>query len=375
MIMMEDRYTITYPRKRIARGIARFLGRIVLPLAFKLQITDQESFPESGPLLIVGNHVAAMEAVLVAVFTPWQVEMLGAADVPHEKVTELAIAVFGCIPVQRGRMDRSALHKALDVLRQDGVVGIFPEGGIWNARAMRPQTGVAWLSYRSGAPVLPIGFGGTLGAIGAALRMKRPVLEMNVGKLIPAAHLPDGKARKVYLEEYAAQVLDAVRALIPADDREPQVRILDERFELKVTVQGESGKPERCPAGFHITHRAALAELLHNPAVLKIFRDNLRLPIGALQDLENARDAETIAQAALSILRYLREENPYLLTYRFGPRQGEAMKSGMEELLDLAQWAAESGRSLTVTPIRRLRSADQSEEIVQTKQGTFEGWM
>ena len=364
---MGNKYAITYPRKRIARGIARLLGRIVLPLAFKLQITDQDNFPESGPLLVVGNHVAAMEAVLMAVFTPWQVEMLGAADIPHEKVTELAIAVFGCIPLRRGRMDRSALNKALDVLRQDGVVGIFLEGGIWDARTMRPQTGVAWLSYRSGAPVLPIGFGGTLGAIGAALRMKRPVLEMNVGKLIPAARLLDGQPRKVFLEEYAAQVLDAVRTLIPADDREPQAKAFDERFELKVTVQGRDGKPERCPAGLRITHGAALAKLLHSPGVLKIFQNNLRLPVAALQDLENAYDAGTIARAAGAILRYLGEENPYLLAYRFGPRQGEAMEAGIEELLALAQWAAESGLSLGVTPIRRFRSPDQGKEIVVTR--------
>ena len=63
-------YTIAYPRKIVARGIARTLGRVLLPAAFRIRITGRGSFPQRGPLIVVGNHVAAMEAVLMAVYTP-----------------------------------------------------------------------------------------------------------------------------------------------------------------------------------------------------------------------------------------------------------------------------------------------------------------
>ncbi len=373
--MPPDKYAIAYPRKRIARGITRVLGRLILPIAFRIRIKGRDNFPAHGPLLVVGNHVSLMEAVLMAVYTPWQVETLGAADVPHEKLTDLSIKFFGFIPVNRGHFDRSALKKALDVLRQDGVIGIFPEGGIWERGARRAQTGVAWLSYRANAPILPIGYSGTLGALSAALRLKRPRLTMYVGQVIPPANPPSGKPRKAYLEAFATQVMDAVNALLPADDPALQTHIFDERFELQTTVHTPDGTPRSHPAERSIRHHRALAKLLHRPAVLKIFRKNLHLPVAALQSLDREHDARKIADATRSILEYLKNENPYLLTYRFGPKEADAMHIALQELLALAQWAVESSLTLTITPIRRYRLSTEGEEIVQVKQGVFEDWM
>ena len=370
----DSKYTIAYPRKRIARGAVRLLGRLVLPAAFRIDVVGRENFPRRGPLIVVGNHVAVMEGVLMTVFTPWQVELLGARDIPHERVTEIAIRVFGFIPVRRGHVDRPALSKALEVLEQGGVIGIFPEGGIWDAGAMRAQTGVAWLSYRANTPVLPIGFSGTLGALGAAFKFKRPELQMRIGQPIPAASPPAGQARKAYLQDYATQVVEAIKALLPADDPTRQVRVVDERFELQVAVRGQDGSPESYPADLAIRHATALAKFLHRPAILKIFKSNLRLPIDPLQDLENQHDAGAIVTAIESILGYLRDENPYLLTYRFGPREAEEMEIGLQELLALARWAASSEFSLVVTPMRRYFSPEIGKEIVQVEQGAFRHW-
>jgi 1-acyl-sn-glycerol-3-phosphate acyltransferase len=352
----------------------RLLGRLVLPAAFRIDIVGRENFPRRGPLLVVGNHVAVMEAVLMTVFAPWQIELLGARDIPHERMTEIAIRIFGCIPVRRGHVDRPALSKALGVLEQGGVIGVFPEGGIWEAGAMRAQTGVAWLSYRAASPVLPIGFSGTLGALGAALKLRRPKLRMRIGQPIPAADPPAGQARKAYLQEYATQVVEAIKALLPPDDPARQVRVVDERFELQVAVRGQDGSPESYPVGLAIRHATALAKFLHRPAILKIFKSNLCLPIDPLQNLENQHDAGAIARAVEAIMNYLRNENPYLLTYRFGPREAEEMESGLQELLALARWTAKSGFSLTVTPVRRYFSPEIGKEIVQVEQGAFKQW-
>jgi hypothetical protein len=56
---------ITFPHKVIARGVVRTLGRLLLPVAFRIRVTGRENFPKRGPLLVVENHTAAMEAVLM----------------------------------------------------------------------------------------------------------------------------------------------------------------------------------------------------------------------------------------------------------------------------------------------------------------------
>ena len=96
--------------------------------------------------------------------------------------------------------------------------------------------------------------------------------------------------------------------------------------------------------------------------------------MGPLQDLQNRHDPGAIAKAVDAITRYLKDENPYLLTYRFGPREAEEMAAGLQELLALAQWAARAGFSLAVTPIRRYFSPQMGKEIAQIEQGTFKHW-
>ena len=371
----ESGHNLVYPRRTLSRTLVRALGRGLLPLLFQVDVEGKENFPEGGPLLVVGNHRAVMEAVLIAVYTPWQIEPLGASDVPHERFVQLALDTYGYIPVNRGHFDRRALLQALDVLDQGGIVAIFPEGGIWDAGRMRAQTGVAWLSYRANAPVLPIGFGGTLGALGDALRLKRPRLTMRVGDVMDAASLPEDQSRKGYLQAYAERTVDAIQALVPPEDRAQSPEVQDERFELRVAVWEDGGVPASCPRELSIDHREALAELLHSAPILKIFTSNLDLPTRPLQHLDRCPRPGEIAKAAASVLSYLDEDNPYLLTYRVGPGRAEAMERGLEELLELAHWARDTGLSIELTPVRRYILAETGEEITETQQGTFKGWM
>lgn len=368
-------YTLSYPRRKVARTLARLTGRLVLPILYRMEITGRENFPPHGPLIVVGNHVAVMEAVLMVVFTPWQVELLGSVDIPHETVTDIVTRFYGYIPIHRGQVERRALRMALDVLRQGGVMGIFPEGGIWQSGGLRPRTGVAWLSYRTGVPVLPIGFRGTRGALNAGLRLERPNLSMHVGEVIPAARLSEGMARKAYLESYAAQVMERVHELVGPESEVREQEIANERFELQVAVVGPEGEPVDLPPELAILHPNPLAKFLHRPGILKIFDKNLHMPVEPLKNLRQERDPERIARGVRPILTYLEQENPFMLTYRFGPQEGRDMEAGLRELLALARWAGRSGFSLMVTPIRRYYAVERGEEVVQIDQERFEGWM
>jgi hypothetical protein len=178
------------------------------------------------------------------------------------------------------------------------------------------------------------------------------------------------------LQEYAVRVMNEISALIPEGEKvERGPRIENERFELEVIVQDANSGPQRVPDDLKIVHRTALAKLLHRPVILRIFRKNYEMPIEALQSLDRVYEAKTIVEGAASIVRYLRKKNPYLLSYRFGAREAEAMQLGVEELLALSEWAADAGHSLRIKPVRRYYSLDQDKEIVQTKQDTLEDWM
>jgi 1-acyl-sn-glycerol-3-phosphate acyltransferase len=367
---------IAYPRKTIPRAIARFLGHSFLPFAFRIQLEGQINFPKTGPYIIVGNHNAIMEVVLMVVYVPQQVEVLGSTDVPHEPLLNFITQLYGYIPYIRGRLEREPLRQALFVLEQGGVLGIFPEGGIWQISERRVQPGVAWLSEKSQAPVLPIRFNGTGGAVNKAIKLQRPTLSMRVGEMISPAKNTAAINHKQFLQKYATQVMDAVDALRPSDAVQQQVRMRDEQFRLIIDVMSKYGLwPVEIPDHLQIKNPEALAKLLHYPTILKIFKVNLHMKVDALQDLSSQPEAGSIAAACKPILKYLRDENPYLLTYRFGQREGDAMKIGLISLLELSEWADKNNMILHITPMRQYYDLATNQLTIQTKQGNFKSWM
>ena len=373
--MNAETSSITYPRNHLKRSLVHGIGHLLLPLLFNIKITGRENFPESGPLIVVGNHTAAMEAVFINIYTPWQMEMLSAADIPAEPFVDWISQFYGVIPLHRGSFDRSALRAALEVLDQNGVIGLFPEGGIWEEGKRKAQSGVAWLSYRSAAPVLPIGFSDTTGKLNAALKLKRPEMNMNIGAIIPPARLPEDQARKTYLQGYADQVMDEVHQLVPPQDRVSTPAIRDEDFEVEIKILDQEKENVPVPEQVSIQHPRALAKVLHRPAILKIFRVNLNLPVEPLQQLHQHPTPNAMLNGIEAILQYLEDENPYLLTYRFGPREGFAMENGLREMKKLLSWADQNHYQAHITPIRKYTSRKEKRTIIQTKQGTFQDWM
>ena len=363
------------PRKTIARKFLKLVGRIIVQIFFKVEISGRDNFPQSGPLIVVGNHSAIMEAVLLIVFSPWDIEMLGAADIPHEKFNQIISDFYGFIPVNRGNVDRVALNATLNILKQKGVVGIFPEGGIWDPGVMRAQTGVAWISYRSKTSVLPIGFSGTLGAIDSALKFKRPKLTMVIGKLIPPLILDPLIPRKNAFEGYAKNVMSQIRTLILPSDPSLEKKIRDEHFDLEIQIMDRQGQNISVPDDLIIKHDKNLSKFFHRPAILKLFRSNLKLPIDVLENLDENNFPRDISKALEFLINYIQQENPYILTYRFGPKAAEEMLSGMLELQKLTQWAERQRLLIKVIPFRRYHSIAEGREIVQTRQHAFERWM
>jgi 1-acyl-sn-glycerol-3-phosphate acyltransferase len=167
-----------YPRRTLQRSVLRMLGRVLL----RVRVTGTGRFPAQGRLLVVGNHVGAVEVPLMIAYGPQQIEMLGPRVIPPPPALDAIARLYGYTAIHRANVDRLPLVRMLDVLRQRGVVGRFAEGGIWDPGTKPTKRGVAWLSHRAQAPILPVGFGSLEGALNAASRLQRPKVSMHVGE-------------------------------------------------------------------------------------------------------------------------------------------------------------------------------------------------
>ena len=362
--MNEDSYAIKYPRRVFLRKGMTGLGKLLLSLTASIEINGKERLPYKGPIILAGNHVAVMEAVMMAVYNPGLVEFIGNGDIPFDPNYAFIANAYGLVPLNRGNLDLKGLDMGLDILAQDGILGIFPEGGTWDPAQMQAQIGVAWLSYKSQAPILPVGFGGVKGALKDILAFKHPKLIMNVGEVIPPVKLEDPSlSMKDNLQIAANKIMGEITNLIPENDLLQFKKRVDEIYELEIDVfpfPEEKGVPE----AYQVTHGAAYAHFLFNPTMMDVLYRNLHLPIRPLKEIYHRNDLKPILEAWYAILEYL-NKNPGYFTYRFGVEEGLEVKEALLELCRLGEWVQQSGYELVIKPIHRYRNARTGAQVIE----------
>ncbi len=96
---------------------------------FRPTVIGAENIPEDGRIIIAGNHTHFMDCITVACSTKRVVHFLGKSEL-LEPPWRPFFKPFGLIPVHRGHRDKAALSSAIEVLEDDKVIGIFPEGKV-----------------------------------------------------------------------------------------------------------------------------------------------------------------------------------------------------------------------------------------------------
>ncbi len=112
---------------KVMRGTLNFLFRVL----FRPVIEGEENIPADGRIILAGNHTHFMDCISVAAATKRCVHFLAKSEL-MEPPLKFFFAPFGIIPVHRETKDKAALQSAIDVLNDDKVIGIFPEGKVNN---------------------------------------------------------------------------------------------------------------------------------------------------------------------------------------------------------------------------------------------------
>jgi len=207
---------ITYPRRVLIRRFCKLLARSAFGLLSDLKIEGKENLPDSGPLLVIANHFSFIDPVAVLHALPYPIEYVGGAEFPHAPaIVKFLPEIWGYYPVFRGTGSRYALRAAEEILKQNGVLGIMPEGGAW-AEVLRPaRPGAAYLAAQTGAKVLPLGIHG-LNDIFPLKLGHRPKAVVRIGKPVgPFTTTGRGRERREQLDKIGLELMKAIAALIP----------------------------------------------------------------------------------------------------------------------------------------------------------------
>jgi 1-acyl-sn-glycerol-3-phosphate acyltransferase len=148
-----------HPPHLLLRAV-RPIARSVLSRRYDIHVHGLDHLPQQGAALVASNHIGLLDGPLMAAFTPRPVHTLTKKEMFDGHAGTFLRAV-GQIPLSRREVDLSAVKGCVRVLRDGGVVGIYPEGTRGDGELRVFHRGVAYLALVTGAPVVPLVMFGT----------------------------------------------------------------------------------------------------------------------------------------------------------------------------------------------------------------------
>jgi 1-acyl-sn-glycerol-3-phosphate acyltransferase len=129
---------------------------------FRLRVTGREHVPAEGAAIVAPNHKSFFDSFFIAVCTRRHLRFMGKSELFEGRKGRLLLAL-GAFPVRRGQADAEAIETAREILRQGGLLALFPEGTrVRDPDELGdPKKGAGRLALEIGAPLVPCAITGT----------------------------------------------------------------------------------------------------------------------------------------------------------------------------------------------------------------------
>lgn len=140
----------------------KFIGSPLFRLIYRPRSYGVNNIPKEGSVILAGNHTSVLDA-LIMVSTPKRiVHMMAKKELFESKFTNFFFRSMGCIPVDRKIHDSSAKSEAVSVLKNNEMLGIFPEGTVnkTNDIILPFKYGAVSFAKKTGAYIVPFAITG-----------------------------------------------------------------------------------------------------------------------------------------------------------------------------------------------------------------------
>jgi len=198
-------------------GYRFFQGSLLLAFKvyFRLTIEGQENIPRDGAFILAPIHRSYLDTPLMSPVRR-RLRFMGKDSMWKNRFTAWFLSTMGGFPVSRDMADREALNTTIALLNSGQPTVLFPEGERKRGPRVHPlKEGAVYVSARAGVPIVPVGVGGSEGAMPKGRNFIFPVkIHLVVGEPIPAPEKkPTGRVSRRSVQENTAELRETLQQL------------------------------------------------------------------------------------------------------------------------------------------------------------------
>jgi 1-acyl-sn-glycerol-3-phosphate acyltransferase len=204
---------------------------LLLRLLSRFQVDGLEHIPDTGPYLLITNHLHWLDAPMLMAAFPYRTYVFAAEKWNRNRLLGPLFRSLDAIFVHRGEVDRRALRKAQSVLKGGGILGLAPEGTRSKTGALqRGHSGAAYMAYRAGVKLVPVVTWGQKRVFPSLRRLRRARVHVVFGP--PFDPPTGGELSAAEIHEFAEEIMYRLAAMLPTEYRGVYADVQEQRPDL-----------------------------------------------------------------------------------------------------------------------------------------------
>ena len=137
-----------------------FIYLLLFPLVhilYPMRILHRERIPQEGPIMLCASHSNLVDPFLLVYMMGWNrpVRFMAKKELFDLPLLGAVLRRAGTFSVDRGNADMGAIRTSMAILKEKGILGIFPEGTRLQESG-EGKHGAIMLAARTGAKLVPV---------------------------------------------------------------------------------------------------------------------------------------------------------------------------------------------------------------------------
>ncbi|WP_353894375.1 lysophospholipid acyltransferase family protein [Proteinivorax hydrogeniformans] len=136
------------------------LRKILYPIfaiVYPYKVHGKNNIPKEGKYIVASNHISLLDPIFLVMIFPKTINFLAKKELFDVPILGGFLKKVHVISVDRNTIDRNAVRRSIEVIQNNEILGVFPEGT--RSKDLEPlpaKPGVALFALKGECPILPV---------------------------------------------------------------------------------------------------------------------------------------------------------------------------------------------------------------------------
>ncbi len=200
---------------RIIYGMIQYFLRGIFRSLYRVTIINRHKIPKQGRFIMCCNHLSYVDPVIIASYSPRYTYFMAKKELFSVSFLSNLVTYLNAFPLNRDAMDRKSFKISLKVLKNNNILGLFPEGSrSKDGTVGEGKKGMGLISILSDAPIIPIAISGSNKIIQKPhKRAYFPKIKIIIGDVIDTKKIVAENERKEAIQLIVSETMDSIKKL------------------------------------------------------------------------------------------------------------------------------------------------------------------